>query len=370
VSLEQTAAEELRATFGAGAEPVTAVAPGRVTLVGEHVDYAGGRILAMAIDREVAVAARPSRDGRWHVVSRGRTVERDSPDAAGDIGDRVLGPAVVLGGIPPLEIVVVSSLPESAGLSSSAAVACAALVAMLRLTHRTLAVAEAVDVALRAERDVVGVPCGELDQRTIVEARSGHALLLDCAEHRSEPVPWPWDGAAVVVADSGEKHDVGAGGYRDRRARAEAVLDILRIESCAEIGTRWRDVPGDLVPVARHLAGESERVAAAVAALRAGDAARLGEAMNGSHGSLRDDYAVSTPRLDAMSAAARAVPGCHGARLVGAGFGGSAVALCAAAAAADVAAAMVLAAEGAGESWVVHPAPGLAESAADVITGP
>ena len=367
MTLEDQARGELVSAFGPGAEPVTGMAPGRVTLVGEHVDYVGGLILAMAIDRQVHVVARESTDGRWRVSSRGRRAERDSPEPRGDIADRVLAPAVVLGGVPALEVVVASSLPESAGLSSSAAVACAAMVAMLRLTGRTLSPSEAVDVALRAERDVVGVPCGELDQRTIIENRSGSAVLLDCAAHSTRVVAWPWDDVVIVVADSGEKHDVGSGEYAKRRAAAEAVLDIIGVDSSQQMTELWREVPGDLIPTARHIAAETIRAAGAASALRSGAAPLLGALMGQSHASLRDDYRVSTARLDAMVAAADAVPGCHGSRLVGAGFGGSAIALCEQSAAPAVAEALVGAADHQGEAWVVSPAPGLIETAADVV---
>lgn len=361
-----SAGAALEAAFGGGARPATGEAPGRVTLVGEHVDYVGGRILAMTVDRAVSVALRPSADARWRVVSDGRHAERESPEPRGDIADRVLAPAVVLGGMPPLEVAVTSTLPEAAGLSSSAAVACAAMVAMLRLTGRRLTAAEAVDVALRAERDVVGVPCGELDQRTIIESRAGSALLLDCSHHVTEPVPMDLGGAVLLVLPSGERHDVGAGEYGSRRAAAEAVLRQLGVASCQEIGERWREVDDGQRPVARHIATETARAEAAAAALRAGDLALLGRLMTESHASLRDDYRVSTPLLDRIADTAAATAGCLGARMVGAGFGGSAIALCAGAAAAERVLDAVAAATGVA-GFGVHSVAGLVESAADVV---
>jgi galactokinase len=164
-----TASRALDQAFGAGAAASTATAPGRVTLVGEHVDYVGGHVACMAVDLALTVAVRPSRDGWWRPAGLSRRVERPSPMMAGDIGDRLFAAAVALGSrgpaLPPLEIAVAGDLPASAGLASSAAVILAAAVAILRLAGRRLAAEELVAIALTAERDVVGVPCGDLDQR-------------------------------------------------------------------------------------------------------------------------------------------------------------------------------------------------------------
>jgi len=368
VSLEGAAVEALCSAFGDGVAPVITRAPGRVTLVGEHVDYVGGRVACMAIDRGVAVAARPSRDRRWRVVSAGRSSERGDPAPRGDIGDRLLAPAVVLGDVPPLEVGVAADIPESAGLSSSAAVAGAALVVMLRLTQRSLTATEAVDTLHVAEHDVLGVPCGRLDQRAIVESTDGAVLIIDCSDGSATSVAWPGRDVALVVAWSGEKHDVGGAGYRARRAAGERVLSVLGVTSSSCIGRRWQELGDELRPAGRHIATETQRVSAAVAALRLGDAAALGALIDASHASLRDDLAVSTPRLEAMTAAAREVPGCLGSRLVGAGFGGSAIALCLKDTVEAVRSALTAAAgRPAAAAWGVRPAAGLSMTAADVV---
>jgi galactokinase len=352
------------------------VAPGRCTLVGEHVDYAGGMVLCCPVDRAVAVALRPSGDGRWRLVSGDRRVERATPAPVGDLGDRAFAPALVLADqgvvLPALEMAVVADLPEAAGLASSAALCCAVAVAALRLAGARMPARRLAEVALAAERDVVGVPCGPLDQRAVVGLAEGGALLLDCADGTATAVPWRLAGAVLVAFDTGEAHDVGGAGYRERRAEAEAALRAL---GAADLrGLEAADVAGAGLPPpldrrARHLVTESRRAAAAATALAAGDAAALGRLMSASHASLRDDYEVSTPALDAAVDAALGVPGCVGARLVGAGFGGTAVALVDEAAAEACGVAMEAAVPGSRGCWRLAHAPGLAVTAADVLDG-
>jgi galactokinase len=349
----------------------TGRAPGRVTLAGDHVDYVGGRSVAMAIDRGVAVAVRRSGDGRWRVAALGQAVERAALAMAGDIADRPLAAAVALRGsglaVPALEVAVTGDLPPAAGLSSSAAVVCATLVAALRLVGGRVAAEGLVAAALTAERDVVGIPCGDLDQRSLVHAQEGAALLLDAARGTRAEVAWAWPQLSVLVAVSGSAHDVGGAEYRRRRQAGERVCAALGVPSCQEIGERWGEVQGELRPLARHLATETRRADAAAAALTRGSAVELGRVMDASHRSLSSDCEVSTPLLDAMVAAARGVGGCFGARLTGAGLGGSIVALVDLGAVSECAAA-VRAAGAAGPVWATRPAAGVVPTAADVVT--
>jgi galactokinase len=325
----------------------------------------------MAVDLSLAVAARPSRDGRWRVAGLGQRVGRREPAMAGDIGDRIFAAVLALRRrgitLPPLEMAVAGELPASAGLASSAAVTLAALVAMLRLTAQRIDAEELVAVALTAERDIAGIPCGDLDQRAIVHARPGAVLALDCASGSRRSVPWPWPGISLLVASSGESHDVGGREYRRRREAAEQACAALAVSTCQEIGERWRELEPDLRPRGRHVATETIRAGAAVVALETGDVRELGRLMDESHESLRRDCAVSTPRLDAMVGAARRVPGCHGARLVGAGFGGSVVALVEEGAAETCAAALAGVSGLTDAVWLCHPAAGLEVTAADVV---
>jgi len=363
----------LDAAYGEGAASVEGAAPGRVTLVGEHVDYVGGRIACLAIDLSLQVAVRPSRDGWWRAASGSRRVSRSQLVLAGDIGDRLFAAALALGrigqAVVPLEMAVSGELPAGAGLASSAAVILAAQVAVLRLSGRRLTAEELVRAALVAEREIAGIPCGDLDQRAIVYAEPGAALLLDCSRGWRRSVPWPWSGVSLLVASSGESHDVGGRQYRRRREEAERACAALGVAGCQEIGERWRELEPALRPRGRHVATETRRADAAARALECADPEALGRLMDESHESLRRDCEVSTPLLDAMVTAVRLVPGCHGARLVGAGFGGSIVALIDDGAASSCAAALEKVSGVTGATWLVHPSAGL-ETTADDVVGP
>ncbi|HEY6378836.1 MAG TPA: galactokinase family protein [Candidatus Dormibacteraeota bacterium] len=378
--LESTAITALVAAFGPGPAITTGVAPGRCTLVGEHVDYADGWVLAVAVDRLVAVAARRSADGCWRLVSGARRVERRDPQPCGDAADRALAVAVALEragvAVPAVELGLAASLPEGAGLSSSAALSCATAVALLRLSEKRLTATQLAAVALVAERDIAGIPCGPLDQRVVVGAPAGGALLLDCAPGGGEqPLSWRLDGVSLVVCDTGEAHDIGGGGYRSRRAEADAALRALGARSYRELdaaAVASAHLPEPLDARARHIVTETQRTLAAAAALRAGDAAQLGRIMTASGASLRTDYAVTTAALDACVDAALAVPGCLGARMVGGGFGGSAIALVRldAREACRVAMQAAVARLGGGSgrgAWVLSPAAGAALRAPDVV---
>lgn len=355
-------------------------APGRCTLVGEHVDYADGVVVCLAVHLGVDVAARPSLDGTWRMRSGTRLFERPDPAPRGDDGDLPFATAMALRecglDVPPLELDVTATLPEGAGVSSSAALCCATAAAVLRMLGARLAARELCDLALHAERDLAGVPCGPLDHRAVVLSPPGGALVLDFRDGGAEAVPWP-AGHVLAACHTGDAHSVGGEGYRSRRAEAGAALAALGAASYRDL--READVQPllDRDPLlgrrARHIVGETVRAVACADALRRGDAVTAGALMSAGHASLRDDYEVSTPALDAVVAAAQATAGCLGARLVGAGFGGSAVALVEEAAAerclevmrAALPAAPSPAARGA---WVLSPSPGLAALAADVLT--
>jgi galactokinase len=217
-----------------------------------------------------------------------------------------------------------ATLPAGRGLASSAALELGVAAALgADLT-------DPVPVALacqRAEHRAVGVPCGIMDQLTVAAAVEGAALLLDCRSLATRPVTLP-DGLDVAVVDSGQARSLAGSPYAERRARcaeAEARIGPLRDASPADVERLADPV---LRRRARHVVSENARVAACAAALEAGDARRAGELMVASHTSLRDDFAVSTPVLDAVVDRLRAIPGVHGARLTGAGFGGCVVALC------------------------------------------
>jgi galactokinase len=324
-----------RAKFGAAPARV-ASAPGRVNLIGEHVDYHGGHVLPVAIAERTAVAV-GSLPGRFAAVSeQGAAVEGAWPvQRAGQWSDYVAGVAQLLAAqagaaADGVAVAVASDVPLGAGVSSSAALevaAAAALASWWGLPSDPRAVAA---VAHRAETEFVGVPCGVMDQMASAMAPEGSALLINCATLEARPVPVAAD---LVLVDSGESHALRAGAYAERRREGEEALARLRpmepgLKHLADLPVRrlheaLKSLPAPLDRRVRHVVEENQRVLKATEALTAGQFRVFGKLVDASHDSLRDLYECSTPRLDAIVASARAIPGVLGARLVGAGWGGS-----------------------------------------------
>jgi galactokinase len=261
-------------------------APGRVNLIGEHVDYLGGVVLPAAVDRFTDVTGRSA--PRWSVTS---AVE-GGLDYVRAVGEEL--------GAGPQAVHVVSQVPPGAGISSSAAL----LVAVAAGLAPGLEGREAALACQRAEQRATGVQVGIMDQFASALGRRGGALLLDCATLDYRVVPFP-DEVAIAVIDSGEQRSLAATPYNQRRREAEA-RDPKRM---------------------RHVDSEIARVHRFVDALEVRDFERMGELLKESHRSLRDDFEVSTPNVDAIVDRAWSADGCYGARIMGAGFGGSILAL-------------------------------------------
>jgi len=318
-------------------------APGRVNLIGEHTDYNEGFVLPAAIDLEIRIAYLPAPDRRVE-LTRLDTGDRDGFDLDtprarnGSWLDYVAGTAWALteAGLPltGLRGVVASSLPTSAGLSSSAAIELASAWAMLGDLAETVDRFELARRCQRAENAYVGVNSGLMDQFAESCGVAGAALFLDCRSSEWRPVPLPPD-LDLVVLHTGSRRSLSRSEYNVRRSQCEAAVSALsRLDPSVR---SLRDVtPGALAaaaarlePVefrrARHIVSENERVGATVAALEAGDLGAVGELFAASHASLRDDFEVSSPELDAMVEIAVAVPGVAAARMTGAGFGGCTV---------------------------------------------
>jgi len=311
-----------------GTARVTAVAPGRVNLIGEHTDYMGGLVLPMAVHLSTTVTG--TRGGR---VIELRSAQLDGvvriPLPVGDAaavdpawGRYVAGVAAELGTSTGFSGTVDSTVPLGSGLSSSAALEVATALA-LGMTGTPLEVALACQ---RAEHAATGVPCGIMDQLCSAAGVEGHALLIDCATLDVTPVPVP-DDAHIWVVDSGQPRRLVESGYAARRAACEAAVDLVGPLPYADMA----DIEDIADPVlrsrARHVRTECDRVRGFAAALHADDLVRAGQLMVASHTSLRDDFEVSTPVLDALVEELCSVTGVHGARLTGAGFGGCVVAL-------------------------------------------
>ncbi|GAA2016267.1 galactokinase [Nakamurella flavida] len=330
--------------------------PGRVNLIGEHTDYTGGLVLPFAIDARAYVAAARIDEPVVRLVAGqrpGSVREFALADlapggpGAGEWTGYLLGAvwAAARAGIRPggLALALDSGVPSGAGLSSSAALECATVLAVASLAGVQLPVTEIARLALRAENDFVGVPCGPMDQMASAASQEGSVLRFDTSDGSIAHIPFDPDarGLTVLAIDTRVSHSLGDGEYARRRASVERAAEIL--------GLRWlRDLPspdldaalvvlggqdghdggdGDvLARRTRHVVTENARVEATVELLESGDIAGIGPLLTASHVSLRDDFAVSSVELDVAVDAALAA-GALGARMVGGGFGGSALAL-------------------------------------------
>ncbi len=348
--------QAFREAFGREAHCV-ARAPGRVNLIGEHTDYNAGLVLPCAIDRatRVAAGARGDREVRARSLALGSEVRfvLGAPARAGDWADYVRGPALALleagHALCGADLLIASDVPLGAGLSSSAALGVAVTLALAALAEVSLTPLAAARLAHRAESHFVGVGCGILDPFASALGERDCALRIDCRSEEVARVALPAD-AVWLVADTGARRELARGGYGERVAECAAALagakraglvgadaSALRDLPASALARLAQALPEPLARRARHVVTENARVDACIAALRAGDLRAAGALLRESHASLRDDYAVSTPELDALCALGDAAPGCFGSRLTGAGFGGCSLHLVAPDAAARVA---------------------------------
>jgi galactokinase len=347
--------------------------PGRVNLIGEHTDYNDGYALPFAIAARVWAAVATRADG----VLRMRSVQQPGEDT--EISLRDLAPgrpggwaAHVAGvvwaareaGYPVsgADILVDGRVPLGSGLSSSHAMECAVITALDALHGTGLGPNQLARLALVAENDFVGAPTGMMDQIASLRATAGHALFLDNRSLDVEQVPLDpaRAGLRLLVLNTRVHHANADGAYGDRRAACERAARLLGVAALRDVAAEDLDgalgtLPDELHGRVRHVVTEDARVLGAVTALRAGDWSRLGGLMNASHESLRVDYEVSCDELD-VAVAAAGDAGALGARMTGAGFGGSAIALVPVASAGTVGEAVIAAF--AGRGWA---APDIAE---------
>jgi galactokinase len=310
-------------------------APGRVNLIGEHVDYNEGLVMPLAIEKRAAVTVGLRSDRVVRVASVQKagvvTASLDGPSATG-WSAHVLGVAWALQqqgiALPGFELLVDSDIPIGAGLSSSAGLGVATCLALNDLLDLGLSPLDIAMVCHRAETGYVGAPVGVMDHVVSACATEGHALLLDCRTLERQAIPLSLSGHAFVVVDTRVQHDNNDGSYATRRAACERAAGELGVKALRDVeGVSALDaLADDLRPTARHVVSEIARVREAAQALRAQDALWLGQLLLASHESLARDFRVSCRELDLVVAAAMGA-GALGARLTGAGLGGCAIAL-------------------------------------------
>jgi galactokinase len=324
-----------------GEEPdLVAAAPGRVNLIGEHIDYSDGFVLPFAIKDRTLVAARKRDDSIVRIASVQRRnkvvtvdISRVKPGLKGEWERYALGVLWSMGVKTGVDLLIDGHVPLGAGLSSSAALECSVATAMNHLFGMGFTLEELARLTQKAENQYVGVPCGIMDQSVSLMATQGSALLLDCRDLSTKNIPFDVaaSGLELLIIDTQAHHALTDGGYAQRRASCESVVAKLAIPSLRELSMEQLEASRSLLTDteylrARHAVTEMKRVLDCVDALSSSDFVRVGQLLNQSHASLRDDYAVSCPELDTAVDAALSA-GALGSRMVGGGFGGSAIAL-------------------------------------------
>jgi galactokinase len=323
---------------------IRARAPGRVNLIGEHTDYNDGFVMPAAIGYATQADATPRDDRRVEIASAAFDeplvfdLEALPQGRRNDWGDYARGILIELGRcgvtLRGANVHVSSTIPLGAGLSSSASFEVALALAMLAVSGATLGQVEIARLAQRAENDSVGARSGIMDQFAVLFGEAGNATFLDTRSLEFAHLPVPPQ-ARIVIGNTMVKHALAGGEYNARRAQCEEAVEVLqrwypeiralRDVTLADLEAHHNDLSPTVFRRARHVVTENARVRDAAAALEAGDVGAFGALMNASHDSLRDDYEVSCPELDAMVYAARECDGVFGARMTGGGFGGCTV---------------------------------------------
>ncbi|MGA0368136.1 MAG: galactokinase [Kiritimatiellia bacterium] len=339
MNLQEKVVKEFREYFGGEPDEVVR-APGRVNLIGEHTDYNGGFVLPMAINRAMYMAIRYREDREVHLLSTDfhqtarfqlDQLQYEKPHWV----EYVKGVAHGLKkrGLPlrGWDGVMLGNVPRGSGLSSSAALELAAAKAFSEVSDFPWDPVDMAVVGQEAENDWVGVNCGIMDQMISACGKADHAYLLDCRSLKGRHVPLP-EGVKVVILDTGTRRGLVDSAYNERRNQCEEAakhfgVELLRDVTPEQFFAGASELPELTRKRAKHVITEDQRTLEAAEAMAAGNAERLGELMDQSHVSLRDDFEVSSDALNELVEISRAQPGCLGARMTGAGFGGCAVAL-------------------------------------------
>lgn len=328
-------------------DPLIVLAPGRVNLIGEHTDYNDGFVLPMAIDAKILLAGSLRTDKQVHLYSLDYQEENifnlddftvTKEQAWSNYIRGVCAMFLKTTPLSGMNIVLQGDIPQGAGLSSSAALEVGTALLIRNLHKLNTSPIELIKLAQQAENDFVGVECGIMDQFISMLGSKDHVLFLDCRslEYELVPAPFRHHNASIIVVDSGIKRGLVDSEYNLRRNQCEqAVIQLKQhlphITSLRDIGIEHlhlvNSLETDLCKRARHVITENKRVQDAVEYLKTDSIKQFGKLMNESHVSLRDDYQVSCRELDLIVELAQSVPGTYGARMTGAGFGGSTVSL-------------------------------------------
>jgi galactokinase len=345
--LSNTVAEQFTKTYGRPPQWIAA-APGRVNVIGEHTDYNDGFVFPMAIERYTLVAAAPARDGGQGIELRSSAESTPAlidlnqlppPAPKGTWYNYPLG--VIAGfvgrGINPggFDALIHSNVPLGGGLSSSAALEVATATLLETITGRRLDPVEKALLCQKAEHEYAGMPCGIMDQFISVMGKQDHLLLLDCRSRKTDLVPMTDISVALLITNTNVKHELTGGEYAKRRAQCEEAARVLGVPSLRDADAQALERARSRMDQvayrrAKHVLSEIERTLHAAEGVRASNWPTVGQLMYASHASLRDDYEVSCPELDAVVEIAQSIGpkgGVFGCRMTGGGFGGCTVAL-------------------------------------------
>ncbi|MCL9661984.1 galactokinase [Paenibacillus hunanensis] len=336
--------------YGAGSAIRVFHAPGRVNLIGEHIDYNGGYVLPAALEFGTALAVRANTDGMIRLASvnfpelEGEfAVDSIGSDHTGEWMDYPLGVMTILKQKGTLlssgyDLLFFGNIPNGSGLSSSASIEVVTGYAMLSMEQGHIDTVEIAVLSQKAENEFVGVNCGIMDQFAVANGLKDHAILLMCDTLEYKHVPFRTGQYRIVIGNTNKRRGLVDSKYNERRSQCEAALSALQphvenLNYLAQLAPQQFDLlqvqieDAIVRDRARHVVEENARVLASTQALQEDDLQRFGELMNASHESLRDLYEVSCEELDVMVEEARRISGTIGSRMTGAGFGGCTVSL-------------------------------------------
>ncbi len=319
-------------------------APGRVNLIGEHLDYNGGLVIPCAIDLGISAIVKEHKIGEIKLASAAHANEFNFSinalpefDSKNEWSNYPLGILKYLQeeglNLPSIAISFDSNLPEGSGLSSSAAIEVLTAYIVQDLLDIQIDRKQLAQFCQKVENEFIGVQCGIMDQFAVANGKKEHALLLDCNTLSFEHIPFELDDYSLLILNSKKPRSLVKSAYNERKASCDEALRIIQqhtpIQSLAQASMEHLSLLKDeaLIKRARHVIAEQLRVNLSKKMLENGDLFTFGKLMNASHASLKDDFEVSGLELDTLAETAQEVPGCLGARMTGAGFGGCAIAL-------------------------------------------